>query len=185
MISSAVVHRYASALADVVLGPGSGVDPAQAVDQLRSFADAVASSPDLRSVLATPAIPVAKKRAVIKDVAARLGLAAIVRNVVLVINDHGRITALAQILSGFEEILDERLGFVRAEVQSAFELNDKQQGELADQLGRLAGKRVRLRFAVDLNLIGGVTAHIGSKVYDGSVRGQLADIRDRLIFLNR
>lgn len=184
MISSAVVNRYASALADVVLAPNSGVEPAQAVDQLRAFSDALASSPQLRAVLATPAIPVAKKRAVIKDLAAKLGLATIVRNLVLVVNDHRRISGLPQIASAFEGMLDERLGFVRAEVRSAFSLNDKQQGELAEQLGRLAGKRVRPRFAIDPDLIGGVTALIGSTVYDGSVRGQLADIRDRLT-LNR
>jgi F-type H+-transporting ATPase subunit delta len=39
---------------------------------------------------------------------------------------------------------------------------------------------VRLRFAIDPELIGGVTAKIGSTVYDGSVRGQLADLRSRL-----
>ena len=37
-----------------------------------------------------------------------------------------------------------------------------------------------MRFAVDPDLIGGVTAHIGSRVYDGSVRGQLAVMRHRL-----
>jgi F-type H+-transporting ATPase subunit delta len=33
---------------------------------------------------------------------------------------------------------------------------------------------------VDPGLIGGVVAHIGSTVYDGSVRGQLASLERRL-----
>ena len=37
-----------------------------------------------------------------------------------------------------------------------------------------------MRFTVDPDLIGGVTARIGSTVYDGSVRGQLAGLRQRL-----
>ena len=185
MIPPAVVNRYASALVDVVLAPNSGVDAPQAVDQLRTFADVFNASRDLRSVLATPAIPVAKKRAVIKDLADKLGLAKVLRNLVLVVNDHGRTPGLPQIASAFESLVYERLGFVHAEVLSAFALNEKQQGELAGQLGKLAGKQVKLRFAVDGNLIGGVTARIGSKVYDGSVRGQLADIRDRLVLINR
>ncbi len=182
MISSVVVNRYANALADVVLSPDSGVDGPQAVAQLRAFGELVASSSDLRAVLATPAIPKARKRAVIKDLAEKLGLAKIVRNLVLVVNDHGRAAALPLIVNAFEAILDERMGLVRVAVRSAFELNEGQQGELAGQLGRLAGARVRLRFAIDPDLIGGVTARIGSKVYDGSVRGQLEDIRTRLMF---
>lgn len=180
MISSAVVNRYANALADVVLSPGSGVEPAQALEQLRAFDAVVASSSDLRSVLASPAIPQARKRAIIRDIAERLGLSGIVRNFVLVVNDHGRAAAMAQIVEAVDLILDERLGFVRAQVRSAFELNNQQQNELAGKLGQLVGGHVRMRFAVDPYLIGGVMARIGSKVYDGSVRGQLATMRMRL-----
>jgi F0F1-type ATP synthase delta subunit len=39
---------------------------------------------------------------------------------------------------------------------------------------------VRTRFEVDPDLIGGVTAKIASRVYDGSVRGQLAEMGKRL-----
>jgi F-type H+-transporting ATPase subunit delta len=180
MISSAVVNRYANALADVVLAPDSGIQPPQAIEQLRAFDDVVASSSDLRSVLASPAIPVARKRAIIKELAAKLGFATVMRNFVLVVNDHRRAAALAHIVDAFETIIDERLGFVRAEVRSAFELDNQQQGELSGRLGQLAGAPVRIRFAVDPDLIGGVTARIGSTVYDGSVRGRLAGMRTRL-----
>ena len=61
-----------------------------------------------------------------------------------------------------------------------FELNDRQRQELSGDLGRLTGAQVRLRFTVDPSLIGGVMARIGSTVYDGSVRGQLAALRSRL-----
>ncbi len=180
MISSGVVNRYANALADVVLAPGSGVQPQQAMEQLRAFDATVQSSPDLRSVLASPAIPVARKRAVIKDIAEKLEFARVVRNFVLVVSDHRRGGALAQIADAFEMLLDERQGFVRAEVRSASALNREQQDGLSGQLGRLAGAPVRMRFTVEPELIGGATARIGSRVYDGSVRGQLAELRKRL-----
>lgn len=180
MISSAVVNRYANALADVILSPGSDVTAPNAIAQLRSFDAAVQGSPDLRLVLASPAIPVARKRSIIKEIAEKLGLSRIVRNFVLVLSDHRRAAALAQMVDAFELLLDERLGFVRAEVKSAFELNSGQRDELSGELAKLAGAQVRLRFAVDPDLIGGVSAKIGSRVYDGSVRGQLAEMRKRL-----
>ncbi len=180
MISSAVVSRYASALADVVLAAGSGLDPAQSVEQLKSFDEVVRSSSDLRSVLATPAISAARKREVIKDIANALGVSGVIRNFILVLADHGRAAALPQILDGYEMALDARLGFVRAEVSSASELTESQKNELAAQLGKVAGAQVRMRFTVDADLIGGVSARIGSTVYDGSVRGQLATLRSRM-----
>ena len=63
---------------------------------------------------------------------------------------------------------------------SATELAASQQDQLAAELARLASSKVRMKFSVDPSLIGGVTAKVGSKVYDGSVRGQLAVLRQRL-----
>lgn len=180
MISSEVVSRYANALVDVVLSPNSGVEPAQAVEQLRAFTVAVQSSAPLRSVLASPAISAPRKRVVIKEIARALSLSTVVRNFVLVLNDHRRAGGLAEIADAFEKILDERLGFLRAEVRSALALSGQQQDELSNELSKVAGSKVRMRFEVDPDLIGGVAARIGSKVYDGSVRGQLTELRQRL-----
>jgi F-type H+-transporting ATPase subunit delta len=184
MISSSVVNRYANALADVVLSSNSDVEAPRAVEQLRSFDAVVQAAPDLRSVLASPAIPVARKRAIIRSIADKLGLARVVRNFILVLSDHRRAGALAQMVDAFEALLDDRLGFERAEVRSAYELDGNQQNELSARLSEVAGKPVRMRFTVDPGLIGGVTARIASRVYDGSVRGQLAEMRKRLAVIH-
>ena len=76
--------------------------------------------------------------------------------------------------------MDERLGFVRAELSSAVTLDERQKAGLADELSRLTGKKVRARFQVEPELIGGVIARIGSTVYDGSVRGQLDTLGHKL-----
>lgn len=180
MTHSAVATRYANALADVVTAASSAVRPAEAVSALRAFEAALKESPELHNVVVTPAIPVARKRAVVTRIAEALGMARVVRNFLLVLIDHRRIADVGSIADALEVVLDERLGFARAEVTSAAELNQEQRTELGAVLERLTGKRVRARFAVDRALIGGVVARIGSTVYDGSVRGQLQSIERRL-----
>ena len=76
--------------------------------------------------------------------------------------------------------MDERLGFARAEASSPRELTEAQRASLNARLDQLTGKRIRMRFSVDQSLIGGVIAHIGSSVYDGSVRGELMSLKRRL-----
>jgi len=180
MTSTAVVNRYGSALVDVVLSPGSDVKPVDAVAQLRAFDAAVKESPALRNILASPAVSAQRKRAVIRRLADAIGASRVVRNFLLVLSDHRRAAALSEVIDAFDQLLDERLGYVRAEVRSASELTAQERDRLAERLGTIAGSKVRLRFAIDPELIGGVTAKIGSTVYDGSVRGQLADLRARL-----
>ena len=103
-----------------------------------------------------------------------LKLSRITRNILFVLVDHRRIALLSPIVAEFEQVIDARLGFARAEVSSPGELNEAQRRALNTQLERLTGKRIRMRFAIDPSLIGGAVARIGSTVYDGSVRGQLA-----------
>jgi len=87
---------------------------------------------------------------------------------------------LAEALDAFDLLLDERLGFARAEISSARQLSEPQRDAVSHVLERLTGKRVRARFAVDRELLGGLVARIGSTVYDGSVRGQLQALAKRL-----
>ena len=179
MISSTIVSRYASALVDVVTGP-AGMDAAQAAGQLRAFEAVLAASAELRHALESPAVAPSRKRVVVKRLAEQLGVAGVVRNFLLVLCDHRRLAGLAQFIDSFEVLVDERLGFIRAELRSPRELDERQKAALAQDLSRLTGKKVRARFAVAPELIGGVVARIGSTVYDGSVRGQLDTLGRKL-----
>jgi F-type H+-transporting ATPase subunit delta len=180
MTLSAVETRYAHALADVVNGASSTLNAQDAVTQLRSFEAALRSSPELHNALLTPAVPTSRKRAVVGRIADILQLSRIARNFLFVLVDHRRITSLTGILHSFELVVDERLGFARAEVSSAGELTEEQRSAVSRQLERVTGKRIRARYAVNGALIGGVMVRIGSTVYDGSVRGQLDALERRL-----
>ena len=183
MTLSAVATRYAKALADVTTAPAGQrppITPEDALAQLRAFEGALAASRELHNALSTPAVPASRKRAVVARIATLLGLSIIARNFLFVLIDHRRIALLGAILHDFDLIVDERLGFARAEVSSPSELNETQRGAINAQLERITGKRIRMRFAVDPALIGGVVARIGSTVYDGSVRGQLDTLGRRL-----
>ena len=180
MTLSAVATRYASALADVVTAGGSSLRPEDAVAQLRAFQAALRLSPELHNALVTPAVPGSRKKAVVGRIADILQLSRIARNFLFVLVDHRRIASLTEIIHSFELVVDERLGFARAEVTAASELSEAQRTALSRQLERLTGKRIRARYAVDAALIGGVVARIGSTVYNGSVRGQLDSLERRL-----
>jgi F-type H+-transporting ATPase subunit delta len=180
MTLTAVATRYAHALADVVTASGSPLAAEDAVAQLKAFEAALRSSLELQNALTTPAVPAARKRAVVGKIAGVMKLAQIVRNFLFVLVDHRRITSLTQIIHSFELTIEERLGFARAEVSSARQLTEDQRDELRVRLERSSGKRLRARYTVDRALIGGVVARIGSTIYNGSVRGQLDTLERRM-----
>jgi F-type H+-transporting ATPase subunit delta len=180
MTLSAVSTRYAHALADVVTASGSQLRAEDVTAQLQAFEAALRSSTALQNALTTPAVPAARKRAVVSRIAGVLQLSQIVRNFLFVLVDHRRITSLTPIIESFELAIEERLGFGRVELISARDLTEDQQTELRIRMEQVSGKRLRARYTVDRALIGGVVARIGSTVYNGSVRGQLDILESRM-----
>jgi len=176
---SVVATRYAKALADVVV-LGDGLDAAQTLAQLRSIHALIESSAELRNALASPAVAPPRKRAVLARLLEPLQVYRQVRNFTFLISDHRRVHELASIIEAFERRMDDRLGFIRADVSSAFALGETQRQALETQLSRLSGRKARVRFTTDPSLLAGVVARVGSTVYDGSARGQLERLKVRL-----
>ena len=72
------------------------------------------------------------------------------------------------------------MNVVSAEVTTAREIGEQEKAAMQSQLKAATGKEVRLQFRTDPGLIGGVVTRIGSLVYDGSIKSQLAQIRQRM-----
>jgi F-type H+-transporting ATPase subunit delta len=177
---SAVARRYAEALAEAVLDSKGKLEPRVALEQLRQFVDLVSSSAELANILASPAVPASRKRAVIGRFAELLPLDPLVRNFLYVVVDRRRTPLLRQMPEALEEVLDAKLGLVRAQVEAAAPLSEDERAVLESALSRVAGRRVRAQFAVNPELLGGVVARVGSVIFDGSIRGRLQALRMRL-----
>jgi F-type H+-transporting ATPase subunit delta len=181
-MAQAIASRYAHAFADAVLrGQSSDLSPEEALSQLRTFEATVNESVELRNVLLSPAVSSPRKHAVVRRIAAAMTLSKLVTNLLFVIVDRRRTGILGEIAGAFEQVLDERRGIVRSQVLSASPLGDEERAAVEAELARLSGKQVRCDFAIDPALIGGVVARVGSKLYDGSVRTQLEQLRGRLV----
>jgi F-type H+-transporting ATPase subunit delta len=169
--------QYATALADIALEQGAA-DPAK--KQLADFLAAYAGSAELRNILASPAVEIATKHAVLEKLAARLGASRIVRNFLFVVTDHQRTHLLPEIVQAFEEVVRQRQGVAEADVISATELTAAQKTQLQQTLERLTGKKIQANYTLDPALLGGAVVRIGDTIFDGSVRNRLNQMRARL-----
>ena len=174
-----ITLRYAHAFEQVVVA--NKLDAATALSQLRDFADTFTGSADLREVLMDPSVPAAQKLKVIDAIAGKLGMFPQVRNFVAVITEHDRLHELNEIITEYASAADEQSGVFDAEITTALPLNDDDRTQLEAEVGKLAGGQVRAVYTQDATLLGGVIVKLGSTVYDGSVRGQLAQLKQKLI----
>ncbi len=180
MTDTGVASRYAQALVDALTSPHAGVDARQALGSLAEFVETMDRARDLDLILSSPSINPKRKRAVIEKVSDRMELPRFVRNFLFVLSDHRRLPLVREVSDIAFSVLDERLGFLRADLTSAAPLSDEEQRQIAEKLQGMTGKQIRIEVKVDPDLIGGIVARVGSTVYDGSVRGRLDALDERL-----
>ena len=177
MSAQTVARRYATALADVVLPRGEAREVQQ---ELIQWADLMRSNTNLREVFANPTIALDQKRGVLKrllDIARPRPATA---NFLKVLLQNQRLTELEEINKRFAAVLDDRAGMVAAQVTTARPVAAETQRSLEARLRNLTGKQVRVEFDTDPDMIGGIVTRIGSTIYDGSVRSQLQQIKEKM-----
>lgn len=172
-MTRAIANRYVTALADVVLEPGSGLTPEDTLGQLIDFADLLRESPDLAGVLRSPAIPFDDKRALLATVFERGDVPVLIRNFLYIVVEHRRTAQFDLILAGFRAWLNEHRNRVEVVVRTAAEIGSDQEAAIADRFREITGKDVLASFTVDPELLGGSVVRIGSTLYDGSLRSTL------------
>ena len=171
--------RYARALADVVAD--AKLKPEEVKQQLQDFAATFAGSKDLRELLLNPSIPIKKRVTILDAVNARVGCGAKVRNFLAVLISHERLGSLDEILQQYQAEMNRRLSIAEAEIVTARPLEEKEQQAMVSRVAELAGTQINATFREDASLLGGAIIRIGSTIYDGSVRGRLDRLQERLV----
>jgi F-type H+-transporting ATPase subunit delta len=178
MADGQITRRYAQALYEEARDQGhlSMVD--EDVAFLRESLD---QAPQLERVLKSPVIPQKKKQGVLESlVKPRVG--ALTYRFVELLLSKDREEILERMLRAYRTLRDRQEGIVEAEVRTAHPLSEEEGARLEEAVGRITGKpNVRLQTEREPDLIGGVVVRVGDTVYDGSVRHQLASLRDRLV----
>jgi len=175
---SAVGPRYAKAL----LALATELKQEDAIgNELDTLAATWEASPDLRDVFQSPNIDAAARTKVIDALAARMGLSVTMKNAMKLLGDRNRFRFIRAISRAYQALREERGGVVLAEVISASVLPDAYFAELERALAQVTGRKVRIEKSVDASLIAGVVTKIGDKVFDGSVKNRLAELRASMI----
>ncbi|MEW6637684.1 MAG: ATP synthase F1 subunit delta [Actinomycetota bacterium] len=152
----------------------------QTLGDLREFIDALRESEELRLFYYGGQVPEREKRRAID--ALTEGMTRSTTNFLKVLSDNGREEILEEVVLRYEDLVKEHLGRVEVDVITAIELSDEELDGIRERLGRiLEGREVILRPRVDPQILGGAVFRFGGRMVDGSVRGQLASLREEML----
>ena len=157
----AVVHEQVPGRVEAVIG------------ELERMAEALEAVPDLLRVLTTPMVSVQTKTAILDEVLDSLQMTEPARRFLHVVQQHYRMEHMRDIATVYRELVDRAKGRVRATVEVAGELDAEQQRQVAQVLSEVLGTEIAAEFTFNPELLAGFRARVGSKLYDGSLVGQV------------
>ncbi len=178
MVNVSIARRYARALLDVA----SEANRTDAVaEQLSAFVKALEQSPELSDVLLNPAYTRGQRTQVVEALIKMMGgVETTLANTLRLLVDRNRLTYLPDIARVYRDMADVRAGRVRGHVTSATKLSPDTVELLRKNLQQITQRDVILEAKEDPKLLGGVSAQVGSVLFDGSVRTQLEQLRREL-----
>ncbi len=177
MIEPRIVRRYATALFNAASKAGI-------IDQVESDLGLISyvleSSPRLTEALQAPLVPAENKRAILESIFGGK-VHEITLSYLNLLVDKRREEAMIATEAAYIDLANEARGIITVDVTSAVELTPEEAARLKAKLSAMTGKVAELAVRVDPSIIGGVIVKIGDRVIDGSVKGQLAALREELL----
>ena len=177
MIAGSISRRYARALFSLAQEEGGHE---RIGEELESVAQTIRSSGEARTLVESPGYTPAQRHALVDVLVQNLSLSPLVDSFLRLLVDRHRLAEIAAIARSYGEMLDEKVGRVRATVISAKPLTDEELRRVRDALSAATRRTIVLDSRSDPKIVGGLVAQVGPKLWDGSIRTQLERMRREL-----
>jgi len=175
-VYNTISRSYATALFNAAQRQGT---LQRLLEECRVLREIAGRSPQLRVFFENPRVPTEDKQALVDKVfGGRLSPLLIKLLHLLVQRD--RSSLLDEILDLFRELVEQAEGIQHAYVQTARELNFQEKVRLKSSLEKFTGSKLRIDYAVDPSLLGGIVFRYQDTLIDSSLRAGLREIRRRL-----
>lgn len=177
MKQTILARRYAKALFTV----GKEQDTFEAYnDALQAVAGLYESAPEVADALTNPLYPMDVREKVMTGIVSSMDVDKVMGNFLNLLVQKKRAEILPEIAEEYKVMVDDEKNISHGSVVSAVELSDELQAKVQATLEKLTGKKVELTTSVDPSIIGGVIAKVGDLVLDGSIKAQLAGLKDSI-----
>jgi F-type H+-transporting ATPase subunit delta len=179
---SGIGKRYAVALFNAAVAE-------DVLDQVRgdlvSFAALVADEPALRVFLTSHRVAADEKHDLVVRAIGERASGLFVKFILLLINKK-RIDEFAKhhfddIVEPFEALYREHNNILKVSVVTAVPMDSELEKKTKETIERRTGKSAQIEKRVDPSIIGGMVMIADGQIIDGSIRSQLAELRQELL----
>ena len=149
------------------------------LDELRVLRQILKSNPDLLKLLDAPNINLEERVKVIDSIF-KEKMHEYLCSFLKLMTERRHSPEIFDCFKEYEECYENKNAIVEVDVSSAVELNETQKDALFEKLREKAGKTVVVKYHVEPELLGGIRVNMDGKLFEGTVRARLDELRNSL-----
>ena len=177
-MSQKISRRYAKAFYDVA---AEQKEEERLLQELQFFATMYDEEVSFREFILNPVFQSEERKQVFDKILEKTKASLTGKTVLKFLLWRKRMRLLPQITEEYFTVLNQKKNRAVAEIWSAFELENKEQKEIQEQLQTMIGKEILLKSQKDPSLIGGLKVKIGSVIIESNIKYHLEKMRQELL----
>ncbi|MAB72266.1 MAG: ATP synthase F1 subunit delta [Planctomycetaceae bacterium] len=177
----AVARVYAQSLLELADAAGGDEKIVETGGELNVIAEMIRDDAEVAEFLRSPIVDSDKRAEALRRIFEGR-VSDLVLRFMLVLNGKGRLGEFGSMATGYDQLVNERMGRVEVDVMTVDgSLDPDQLALLGEKVKAKLGQEPVFHQYADESLIGGLVLRVGDQLIDGSVRGQLRRMREELL----
>lgn len=136
----------------------------------------IKENPEYLDFLSSPAVPQHERQKALEEAVGTLDETIV--SFLKLLLENGRIKQLLEIINEFKRFYNEGILKSNATITSAILLSESDKNAILKKLENVLKREIEPTFCVDKSILGGLKIEVDGKVYDGSIKHTLNDVKD-------
>ncbi len=178
MKNTVTARRYARAIFEIGQEDGATVVYG---DELRTLSEVFKINTVLSKILLNPMYALADRKGLVDNIGKAGEISVKVTRLINILVEKRKLKILDDLIEAYGVMEDDSAGRVRATISAPDELDKSLLDAVTTRLKEETGKNVILELDKNKDLVGGIVIRIGNLILDGSVKTQLAKMKEKLL----
>ena len=154
---------------------------AKVEEQVVAISRLINESEEFRYLIKNPTTSIEDLTKVIETISEKNNFENLLKRFLVFLIQKRRFFYVEKIFNDYLEVCSRSRGEIKAEIQAAKELNEKDIAKVKEELAEHFGSNIKLNYKHDPSLIGGLVLKVGSTMVDTSIKNKLQQIEKKMI----
>ena len=150
-------------------------------EQTTAILKLIKDSSEFRDLIKNPTTKNSELIKVMETIADQNNFNGLLKRFISFLIQKRRFFYVEKIFNDYLEVCSRSRGEIKAEIQAAKELNEKDITKVKEELAENFGSNIKLNYKHDPSLIGGLVLKVGSTMVDTSIKNKLQQIEKKMI----